>query len=57
VVDVTSANSFGLIGPTLISAFSEPSVACQRPSSSAQRRAPFAGVACGQRDLPSRAGG
>ena len=33
VVEVTSENSFGLVGPTLISAFSVPSVACHRPSS------------------------
>jgi len=35
VVEVTSENSFGLVGPTLISVVSLPSVACQRPSSSA----------------------
>ena len=33
VVEVTSENSFGLVGPTLIRAFSVPSVACHRPSS------------------------
>src|ERR1700688_983836 len=33
VVDVTSENSFGLVGPTLISAFRVPSVACHSPSS------------------------
>src|SRR5229473_4598593 len=37
VVEVTSENSFGLVGPTLIKAFSVPSVACHRPSS-------FAGI-------------
>src|ERR1700716_3533231 len=35
VVEVTSENSFGLVGPTLISAFSVPSVACHSPSSPA----------------------
>src|SRR5260370_41412960 len=35
VVEVTSENSFGLVGPTLIRAFSVPSVACHRPSSPA----------------------
>ena len=39
VVEVTSENSFGLVGPTLISAFSVPSVACHRPSSFAGRLA------------------
>src|SRR4029078_10804622 len=33
VVEVTSENALGLVGPTLISAFSVPSVACQSPSS------------------------
>src|SRR6476661_7300708 len=33
VVEVTSENSLGLVGPTLISAFNVPSLACQRPSS------------------------
>src|SRR2546430_17122128 len=37
VVDVTSENSFGLVGPTLIRAFSAPSVACHSPSSLAGR--------------------
>ena len=43
VVEVTSENSFGLVGPTLIKAFSVPSVACHRPSS-------FAGIV--ERQVP-----
>ena len=47
VVEVTSENSFGLVGPTLISAFSVPSVACHRPSS-------FAGIV--ERHVPGSLG-
>ena len=57
VVDVTSANSRGLAGPTLTSAVSLPSVARHRPSSVARdRAAPQAGLAGGERDGAGRAG-
>ena len=57
VVEVTSENSFGLTGPTLISAFSAPSLACHSPSSSAvcrPRHRP--GSPAAQRQLAGLAG-